>query len=258
MATLFEPSLSTSAMRPPLSADAPSMADSLPSINFGFEDLRDRMARFTDRFDDFIAKGRKRVLEERNQFRINVAELQEDQRMKKKDIEILAHKATTHAQSLAKEVAETAEMHTAIASITSQRDARAAQRDRLRAEIASTQKTISQRLLAQQEHAAALDAQARFNEPELQFWTDYLCLRIEGAGQADRLKFVFTHVDERDWEREAWFELDIERRDYRVVCIRPKIEGEEVERCLERVNENRDLGMFLRGMRDLFVVAMRN
>lgn len=63
-------------MRPPLaSAEAPSMADSLPSVDFGFEDLRDRMARFTVRFDEFIEKGRKRVLEERNQFRINLAEL---------------------------------------------------------------------------------------------------------------------------------------------------------------------------------------
>lgn len=77
MATMFEPSLSTSIMRAPLSsADAPSMADTLPNINFGFDELRERMAKFTDRFDDFIARGRKRVLEERNQFRINVAELQ--------------------------------------------------------------------------------------------------------------------------------------------------------------------------------------
>ena len=77
MSTLFEPSLSTSAMRAPLStADAPSMADTLPAIAFGFDDLRERMARFTDRFDEFIAKGRKQVLEERNKFRINVAELQ--------------------------------------------------------------------------------------------------------------------------------------------------------------------------------------
>ena len=34
------------------------------------------MNRFTVRFDEFIEKGRKRVLEERNQFRINIAELQ--------------------------------------------------------------------------------------------------------------------------------------------------------------------------------------
>lgn len=58
------------------SHDAPSMADQLPSINFGFEDLRSRMNQFTARFDDFIEKGRRRVLEERNQFRVNVAEIQ--------------------------------------------------------------------------------------------------------------------------------------------------------------------------------------
>jgi kinetochore protein Spc25 len=71
MASVFEPSHSTS--RQPL---GPSLADTLPSINFGFDDLRDRMAKFTAKFDAFIEQGRKRVLEERNQFRMNVAELQ--------------------------------------------------------------------------------------------------------------------------------------------------------------------------------------
>jgi hypothetical protein len=52
------------------------MADSLPSIDFGFNDLRERMAQFTVRFDEFIERGRKRVLEERNAFRMNVAELE--------------------------------------------------------------------------------------------------------------------------------------------------------------------------------------
>lgn len=51
------------------------MADQLPSINFGFDDLRSRMNQFTTRFDAFIENGRRRVLEERNQFRMNVAEL---------------------------------------------------------------------------------------------------------------------------------------------------------------------------------------
>ena len=52
------------------------MADSLPSVNFGFDDLRAHMARFTVRFDKFIEEGRKRVLEDRNHFRMNVAEIQ--------------------------------------------------------------------------------------------------------------------------------------------------------------------------------------
>jgi kinetochore protein Spc25 len=74
MSTAFEPLHLASTMRP-LSADAPSMADSLPSINLGFDELRDRMAKFTVKFDSFIEQGRKRVLEERNQFRMNVTEL---------------------------------------------------------------------------------------------------------------------------------------------------------------------------------------
>ena len=60
----------------PYEASAPSMADMLPSIDFGFNDLRERMAQFTTRFDEFIERGRKRVLEERNAFRMNIAELE--------------------------------------------------------------------------------------------------------------------------------------------------------------------------------------
>lgn len=52
------------------------MLDSLPSSNLGFDELKDRMNAFTIRFDHFIEKGRKRVLEERNQFRVNIAENQ--------------------------------------------------------------------------------------------------------------------------------------------------------------------------------------
>ncbi|KAL8734077.1 MAG: hypothetical protein Q9181_003342 [Wetmoreana brouardii] len=245
-------------MRPSLlQSDAPSMADTLPSINFGFDDLRDRMAQFTEKFDNFIAKGRKRVLEERNQFRINVAELQEDQRVKNKEIELLAHKSSDHAQAIDKEAAETAEMHAAIASITQQRDARAKHRDRIKSEIAAVRKQIAQRISAQQQHAKELDEQARFNGPELDFWQSYLCMRIEGTGVAYRLKFVFTHVHEKDWEREAWFDLDTEKRDYRVAYAKPKLEIEEVERCVERLNESRDLGPFLKGMRELLTAAVK-
>jgi hypothetical protein len=67
---------SFSASQAQYNTDAPSMADTLPSIDFGFNDLRERMTQFTQRFDDFIERGRKRVLEERNAFRMNVAELE--------------------------------------------------------------------------------------------------------------------------------------------------------------------------------------
>lgn len=76
MSTSFEPSFSASIGRQSMAPVGPSVADTLPNINFGFDDLRDRMAKFSARFDAFIEQGRKRVLEERNQFRMNVAELE--------------------------------------------------------------------------------------------------------------------------------------------------------------------------------------
>ncbi|KAJ5151810.1 kinetochore protein spc25 [Penicillium capsulatum] len=257
MASSFEPSLSTSGMRPPLaSADAPSMADSLPSINFGFEDLRNRMAQFTAKFDAFIERGRKQVLEERNQFHINLAELQEDERMRQRDIEILGLKSQTLEQTLQKEAAEAGEMHAAISSITMERDSRLTKRDRLKQQIAETQKAINQKLEAQKMHAKNLDAQSRLNYPELEFWQEYLCLRIEGAGREDRLKFVYSHLLEKDWEAEAWFELGTASRDYEVFHTRPKVDRDALEREVDLVNDDRDFGAFLKRMRKLFVEAM--
>lgn len=46
----------------------------LPQVNFGFDELKDRMARFTVNFDEFIEKGRKRIVDERNEFAKNVVE----------------------------------------------------------------------------------------------------------------------------------------------------------------------------------------
>jgi kinetochore protein Spc25, fungi type len=178
--------------------------------------------------------------------------------MKKKDIEILQLKTNTHQQTISKEAAEKGEMQTAIASLTEQRDRNAAQRDALKKQIEDTQKEIDARVAAQRAHSQRIEAQSRFNVPELDFWISNLCMRIEGAGQTDRLKFVYSHVDEKDWEREAWFELSTASRDYDVRHCRPKLERDRVERVLERVNETRELVVLLKGMRELFVETMKS
>jgi kinetochore protein Spc25 len=273
--TLDLPGLSASALRgTQFSADKVSMADSLPEVNFGFEELRTRMAKFTVRFDAFIERERKRVLDERNQFRMNVAELRgkvsrvqsslrkanpaaEDQRHRKRDIEIAQLKSQTHAHTIAKESAETADMHAAISNLTTHRDEMLAHRDELRTELSSLQSTLSARRDAQTRHARYLHSQSRWNGPELQFWEDYLCLRIEGVGKEDRLKFVFSHVCEKDWEREAWFELDTSDREYKILRTSPKIERDEAATCLEKLNESRELGPFFKTMREIFVKTFK-
>jgi kinetochore protein Spc25 len=177
--------------------------------------------------------------------------------MKKRDIEILSQKSSTHQQTLAKEDAEKNEMKAAIASLSAQRDAHLATKDSLKQQIADTQKQIDARLATQRAHAQHLDAQSRFNIPELDFWESTLCLSVEGAGKSDRLKFTFTHVDDREWDREAFFELDTGKREYEIPYCKPKLEKEHIERVLERLNETRDLRYLLKGMRELFVEAMK-
>jgi kinetochore protein Spc25, fungi type len=177
--------------------------------------------------------------------------------MKHRAIEILSQKSNTHNHTLAKEAAEANEMQTAIAAITEQRDSRAAARDALKAEIVATRKAIGAREEAQRAHAMKLAAQAQYNNPELEFWTGALCMDIEGAGKDDHLRFVFTHIEERDWEREAWFELCTERKEYEITETKPPIENEKLEAALEGLNETRDLGQFLKSMRGYFVEAMK-
>lgn len=177
--------------------------------------------------------------------------------MKRKDIDILQMKTNTHQNSIAKEAAETREMQAAIASLSAERDKQLTLRDTLQKQIEETQKEIETRLAAQRAHQAQQEAQARFNVPELDFWITNLCLKIEGAGQDDRLKFVFSHIDEKNWEREAWFELSTTSRDYEVKHCRPRLDKESIERVLEKTNETRELAVLLKGMRELFVEAFK-
>lgn len=51
-----------------------TMATSLPVVDFGFDQLRDHMAAFTARFDEFIERGRRRILDEKNSFAKTIAE----------------------------------------------------------------------------------------------------------------------------------------------------------------------------------------
>lgn len=177
--------------------------------------------------------------------------------MKQKDIEILNLKSQTHAQTLQKEDSEAAEMREAISAVTQQRDSRLSMRDHFKQQIEETQRTINQRQEAQKAHARNLEAQSRLNVPELEFWQDYLCLRIEGAGREDRLKIIYTHLLEKDWEREAWFELGTGNRDYEVFRCRPKLDKSAIEEVLHIANEDRDFGAFLKRMRKLFIAALK-
>ncbi|TKX23860.1 hypothetical protein C1H76_3798 [Elsinoe australis] len=234
-----------------------SIADTLPSIDFNFADLRERMALFTSKFDDFIERGRKRVLEERNAFRLNVAELQESQRAQKRNLNALHTQAAAHDDTLEKEAEERAELQSSISELRREKDDAMARREELTGQIRGLQETIRQRREALSTSKRHLEAQARLNGPELRFWEHALGLRIEGVGRDDRVKFVFSCVDERDARREMGFVLDMGGKLYEIVEA-GGLEDSEVEAVVERLNDGGELRGFLRDMRALFVQACRD
>lgn len=150
-------------------------------------------------------------------------------------------------------------MEEAIRSLSVQREEHVARRDRLVEDISSIRSSIHQRKDAQAVHQRALEAQARHNIPELRFWEQCLGLRIEGSGPGveDQLKLVFTSVDEKDDATEACFELYMGSKAYEVVSSKPVLEKEQLAEVVEKLNETRELGAFLKSMRGLFIECLK-
>lgn len=148
-------------------------------------------------------------------------------------------------------------MHDAIRSLTAQKEDHISRRDNLKEEIVSIQSVIRQRREAQAAHQRSLDTQARHNIPELRFWENCLGMRMEASGVEDRIKFVFVCIDERDAERECWFELQIGPREYEVTSTKPKLERDELDEATDRLNETKGLGAFIKTIRTMFAEAIR-
>lgn len=150
-------------------------------------------------------------------------------------------------------------MEEAIRTLTDQKEEHIARRDRLKADIASIQSSIKQKREAQAVHQRTLEAQARHNIPELRFWEHCLGLRIEASGSAveDQLRFCFVCIDERDESKDAWFELHMGGKEYVIADTKPKLDSEDVEAAVGRLNEGREVGVFLKAMRALFVQALK-
>ncbi|EME48656.1 hypothetical protein DOTSEDRAFT_141919 [Dothistroma septosporum NZE10] len=232
------------------------MADTLPSIDFNFGDLRERMAQFTARFDDFIERGRKRVLEERNAFRMNLADAEDQQRQHRQAIHELESKTTSHAHILSREAQEAEEMHEAIRGLTLQKEEHNRQRDHIKTEIESVQTAIRLKREAQAAHQRSLAAQSRHNVPELQFWESCLGMHLDGTGVDDRLRFVFDSSDEKEAMRDCWFELQI-GQEQRVVNTKPRLERDDIEAAQESLQETKQLGLFIKTMRTHLLKALK-
>ena len=155
-------------------------------------------------------------------------------------------------------------MHGQIAKLEGHQANQVQQRDKLKQQIAATQRQVDQKIQAQREYAKKQDSQARLNGPELQFWETYLGCRIEGAGEEEKVKIAFVFPPRKgvsdEGEREAVFELkvpDSGSAAYEVVYLKPRLDAQRVEQVVQRLNETREIAVLLKGMRQLFAEDMK-
>ena len=156
-------------------------------------------------------------------------------------------------------------MHVQISKLESHATQQSAQRDRLKSAIAQTQRQIDTKVQAQRDYAAKQDGQSRLNGPELNFWEMYLGCRIEGSGDENKVRVVFVFPPPKTSgsggeDREALFELSVPMTGhgkYEVSYMRPKLEAAKVERVVDRLNATREIGTVLKGMRSLYVEAIK-
>lgn len=229
----------------------------LPTPDFNFDDLRRRMNDFTQKFDAYIERGRKQVLAERNTFRARLSELSEDQRSTASQIQSLQSSLASHQHVLARETREKSDIEKQIRGLESHAESQRSHRDALRNAIASTQRAIDTKVAAQREYAEKEAGQAALNGPELSFWETYLGTTINGGGEDGliRVSYIFPPAPGEKEEQEAMFELQVPESGaggYEVVYTKPKLEKEEVDKIVRRLNETRDIAVLLKRMRALF------
>lgn len=161
----------------------------------------------------------------------------------------------THSHNLNREAREKSEIQTQISQLASHGETRRQQREKLQHTIAATQRQIDAKKAAQKAYADKIAAQANLNGPELQTWQTYLGTTISGAGEEGliRISYSFPPVRGEKEDQNAVFELAVpESGGYEVVYCKPKLQAQEVDKVLKRVNETRDIAVLLKGMRRLF------
>lgn len=173
----------------------------------------------------------------------------------------------SHDHNLQAQSAETAEMAASIASLTTARDANLATVSTLRAQLAEAQRAVKEKRDEQRRYENWLGGMRSEDAREVDVWEDLLGVGVEKApGEGgkeieDKLKFVFSGLcagqGRKAAVREATFVLDVGRNTYEVLDTQPELEKEDVDKCVLRMAESENLAGFLKGMRELFVKALR-
>lgn len=97
----------------------------------------------------------------------------------------------------------------------------------------------------QRKEREILNKQIALINPELFFWEQTLGLRIEGV-QEDVLRFVFTNIDDNDFDRSFSCTLDLSQHDYKIIKCNPDLGKHILDPIIKNLNKSRKINVFLK------------
>ncbi|KAG0249252.1 kinetochore-associated Ndc80 complex subunit spc25 [Mortierella polycephala] len=153
------------------------------------------------------------------------------------------------AKALDKEKEEASNMTKTVQQLSARYEELRQTRSHLENQIIALQKEVTAKRDAKIALKKALDEQMMKNKPELAAYEATLGLRIVGVKE-DHIGFVFTRLNELDWDKEYSITIDVSQYDFAVSECTPNLP--ELSSLLQHLNETRDFYGFLKRARKAF------
>ncbi|EPY53611.1 kinetochore protein Spc25 [Schizosaccharomyces cryophilus OY26] len=220
-----------------------------PDLELNYNDLKSKISNFNSIFDRFLQDERKQLLNNRNEYLKEHSNIYENQKKTEKTLDHLRAREQSLNELLEKERVEREATEQEIQTIQGKADSMRKRRQTVVDEIERCRLVLTTKRQTKEDLDSLKRKQEQLNMPELQFWQDYLGLRMEGVHE-EVIRFVFTNIDEKDWNKPFSFQINLAQIDYKVTHCRPPVPN--LDDLVNKLNQSRDFYQFLRDIRKSF------
>ncbi|KAF9959500.1 kinetochore-associated Ndc80 complex subunit spc25 [Mortierella alpina] len=221
----------------------------LPLPQFDSDEMHAHAAAFTNEFNSYTQKTKAKITESSEQWDRETAELQEHDRALREDLKVATLQEAALAKALNREKEEAGNMSKTIQQLSARREEMRQMQASLESQVSLLRREVKAKREAKFAQKKALDEQILKNKPEVSCYESVLAMRIVGV-QEDRIEFVFTRINEQDWDQEFAITIDVSQYDYSASECAPTLP--ELPSLVRYLNDTRDLYGFLKRVRKGF------
>ncbi|KAF9439098.1 kinetochore-associated Ndc80 complex subunit spc25 [Entomortierella beljakovae] len=221
----------------------------LPIPQLDSEELAARSGTFITEFNNSVQKIKTKIAENTEQWVQDTSEARESDRELREAMKTALAEEASLAKDLMKEKEEASNMSKAIQELSERDDEMAQVRSSLEEQVAILRREVKAKREAKIAQKKALDEQVLKNRPELAIFESVLAMRIVGIKE-DHIGFVFTRINELDWDQEYTITIDVSHHEFAVSECSHNIP--ELPSLLKHLNETRDFYGFLKRIRKSF------